>query len=849
MKKKLSKIAALMLAAVMVISGLVIVPREAANAAGKPSFTVEVNATQVKPGDTVTATLWLDAGSDLTSFAGIFEYDPNVYEISPNGVKRGEIFNDAFASAIDRPGSSGVTPGELAVFIDNDTLRYTERISIATFTMKVKADASGSGRIGFNFGDGTQMDDQGNEITLGNGNAISTVEDTNGNVITGGEIPVFIELNSITINKDDFTMEKGSTDTLTVTGSPEAAMEGKVVRWTSSDDSVVSVDQNGNVTAKGIGTVAITATVDDKTDSVNITVNAPLKGIKLNKTELTLKKGTSETLVVTYDPEDTTDDKTVTWTSSDESVASVDSNGKVTAHKDGQATITAKVGNYTAECKVNVQEVKLTGISLDKESVEVNKGESAEKLTVKYEPENTTDDKTVTWTSSDESVAVVEDGVITGIGAGTATITAKVGAFTDTCEVKVVSKLQSITITPDKAVDRLEAGDTVKMTVGYNPADTTDSKAVTWESMDENVATVDENGVVTAVGGGVTKIVAVSAADSSIKAECEIKVLIHTEGIKLNTTNIELLKGETTEPLTVTFIPANTDDSKEVKWSSSDESVATVDAEGRITGLKEGTAIITAETVVGGFTASCEVNVKEIHVNDAELSDELNPSVLYVGQKHTLKVTIDPENTTDDVYYTYSSSDSEIASVSGEGVVSALKEGKAEITITVIAGDFTKELVYKVEVKEIPLESIAFKEKVTPLEVGKTAQLEIIFNPENTTVDKTVEWSSSNTDVASISENGLVSALKAGTATITAKAGGKEVSYELTVIEKKVDKPGTTPPTDNKDQNNDNKTNNGGAVQTGDTGNFFGIMLAMLVSLSVVAAAIVFKGRGKRMHK
>ena len=827
MKKKLNKIAALLLVAAMVVTGLVVMPRDAVKAAETPSFTMETSVAEVRPGDTIRATLWLNAGSNMTSFAGILEYDPDVYELV--AVEREDIFDDYFAAAIDRPGDPGVVPGEISVFIDNYTTRYIDRISVATLVMKVREDASGTGRIGFDFGDGIQMDENGNETVLGNSGADVTVQDAEGNIIEDGNIPVHIELNSIAIDKNDFTMAKGSTDTLTVTGSPEAAMDGKTVTWASSDDSVVRVDQNGNITAAGIGTATITASVDGKMDSVTVTVNAPLTGITLNKTEITLKRGASETLVATLQPEDTTDNVTVTWTSSDAGVASVDNNGRVTAHKDGRAVVTAKAGNFEAACTVNVQEVKLTGISLDRDALTVNKGESSDRLTVRYEPENTTDDKTVTWTSSDENVATVGDGVVTGTGIGTATITAQVGEFTATCEVTVIAKLQSITITPDKDVNSLEIGDTVNMAVGYNPADTTDPKEVTWMSMDEGVATVDENGVVTAVKGGTTKIVATSVADGSITAECDIRVLIHTTGIQLNTSQIDLLKGQSTEPLTVTFIPANTDDSREVAWTSSDESVAAVDASGKITGLKEGTATITAETVVGGFTASCEVNVTEIHVTDAVLSAELNPSVLYAGQTHTLKVTVTPENTTDDVYFAYESSDNGVASVSSEGIVSALKAGKAEITVTVTAGSFTRELVYEVEVREIPLESIAFKEEITPLEAGQTAQLEIIFNPENTTVDKTVAWSSSNTDVAAISQNGLVTAVKAGTTTITARAGGKEVSYELTVTGK--------------------ETVSGGAVQTGDTGSSFSIMLAILLSLSTAACVAVFRSRGKGMRR
>ena len=145
---------------------------------------------------------------------------------------------------------------------------------------------------------------------------------------------------------------------------------------------------------------------------------------------------------------------------------------------------------------------------------------------------------------------------------------------------------------------------------------------------------------------------------------------------------------------------------------------------------------------------------------------------------------ITPENVTDEITYAYASSDETVATVDESGRISAVQAGNTEITVTVTAGEFTKELTFDLEVKEIPLEGITFKEEITPLEEGQSAQLEILFNPENTTVDRTVTWLSSDESVATI-EDGLVTAVKAGTTTISATVGDKEISYELTVTERR----------------------------------------------------------------
>ena len=158
--------------------------------------------------------------------------------------------------------------------------------------------------------------------------------------------------------------------------------------------------------------------------------------VTLNKTELTLKEGESETLTATVKPDNATD-KTVTWSTSDASIATVDANGKVTAVKEGTATITAKAGDKSATCKVTVSKnvIAVTEVTLNKTELTLKEGES-ETLTATVKPDNATD-KTVTWSTSDASIATVENGKVTAIKEGTATITAKVGDKSATCKVTV----------------------------------------------------------------------------------------------------------------------------------------------------------------------------------------------------------------------------------------------------------------------------------------------------------------------------------------------------------------------------------------------------------------------------
>lgn len=172
--------------------------------------------------------------------------------------------------------------------------------------------------------------------------------------------------------------------------------------------------------------------------TINVLVKVPLKNISLDKTTGTKNVGEIENLTVTYNPINTTDDKNVTWESSNESIAKVDSTGKVTAIAPGQATITAIVGGKTATYVVDVKQ-PLTSIFLNKANGTL-RVEGTETLTVTYNPSNTTDNKMVTWSSSDESIAKVENGKITALKVGEVTITATVGGKTAKYNLTVIEK-------------------------------------------------------------------------------------------------------------------------------------------------------------------------------------------------------------------------------------------------------------------------------------------------------------------------------------------------------------------------------------------------------------------------
>ena len=222
--------------------------------------------------------------------------------------------------------------------------------------------------------------------------------------------PAEIPVSSVTINKTTIQMKMGETETLTVTVTPSNATE-KEVLWTSSNPDVVDVDTEGVLTANKVGKATITAEVGGVKAKCSVEVTPSyieVSSVELDKSEVSLKVAETVTLKATVNPDDATD-KTVTWSSSDETIAIV-SNGVVIAKKIGKTVVIAQAGNKTATCQVTVLATDVTSVTLDKTTASLRAGETVT-LTATVNPDDATD-KTVTWSSSDQTVATVSNGVV-----------------------------------------------------------------------------------------------------------------------------------------------------------------------------------------------------------------------------------------------------------------------------------------------------------------------------------------------------------------------------------------------------------------------------------------------------
>lgn len=353
------------------------------------------------------------------------------------------------------------------------------------------------------------------------------------------------------------------------------------------------------------------------------------EGQMYNASELPLK------LTVTVDGFDA---NTATYSSSDTAVAIVEGSGetvKVKGVSEGTATITATLENGPAKLSTTYKigvipaRIPVTGMTLEPATAQLKPGGTIN-LKVTFQPENTTDNPSLTWTTSDENVATVSaDGLVTGVANGDAviTVTTADGSISATCAVKVSSDPVPVTgiqiidenKVPVTSVD-MKPGDNKEFAAVVTP-DNADSKDVKWSSSDTKVFTVDETtGKVTAVAVGTAILTATAKDTSAVTATCTINV---KGTFTVTPEQANIIPGGTVELKAMFDGKVN---NSNIEWTSGDNSIATVDASGKVTGVAAGTVTITAHEKSGLYTdVTVSITVAAVGSNTIILSADKNP--------------------------------------------------------------------------------------------------------------------------------------------------------------------------------------------------------------------------------
>ena len=620
------------------------------------------------------------------------------------------------------------------------------------------------------------VDEDGKVTAVGNGSATVFVSSSDGGYTAYCNVYVGTPLGSLSLDPGEYTLESiGSSFKIAPVFYPEDATDTEV-SWTSADPKIASVSSDGTVTAIGPGTTAITAAAAGGaiTSKCVVTVLSPALAIKISDSRLSLEEGEEATLTASVFPSDATQ-STLTWRSDKPEVATVDQDGNVRAVKAGVAVITVSVSETVFEtCTVTVVS-RVTGISFDVDELEILPGESHQ-LKVTVLPENASVPD-VNWSSDNAKVAKVSDtGLVTGLSAGVATIHAvtRDGGKMATCLVKVGTPVSGISLSKSSA--SMYVGDSpLALTAAITPSNASD-KSVVWSSSDASVASVTAgsglDATVTPVAAG-TATITVSTPDGKFSASCALTVMQHVTGVSINKSSLTLYTGQT-ETLSAQVKPEDATDTR-LTWSSSDKTVATV-ANGKVTALKAGSTQIRVTSFEGGFQAVCNLTVKQ-HATGLDLSHSTR--TIYLGQTVTMTATVLPSDASDKSV-TWTSSNSDIVSVTQNGSVTANAMGEAEITATSNDGGFSKSCKVTVIEPLVPATSLTLTPKTMSLNIGDSGALELQILPND--CNEKLKWESSDPSVATVN-NGDIKALAAGTTTITVRGINTSASATVTVID------------------------------------------------------------------
>ena len=566
-----------------------------------------------------------------------------------------------------------------------------------------------------------------------------------------------------------------------------------------------------------------------------------------------IKVGKTAQLSATVLPLDA-NNKKVTWTSGDSTVASVSENGLVTGIKAGSSVITAKTddGNFTDTCTVTVSTVAVTGISLAPTSAEIFENETKQ-FTASLTPTDATN-QGVTFTSGNTSIATVDDnGLVTGTGVGSTTIkaTSVDGHFEATSSITVKATpvvLQSITVSEEHRVFNI-GNDFVKETVTANYSNGTKvnvTSSATFNGYDMSkkgtqtvyvyytdgdvtkdtsyTISVKSSGGDTPVGNQYQIVFSKESSDGTIEIDStgirnEIasgnsyvstissysKIFSGTEGLKFGsgkqngylefTTSSVISDNQVTGIIIDSTKYGNDTGSFQIYINDGEEPLFTVtpgDDDTETYVFDTPTVVTTfyikttsVRAYLGGITFVCQPPVP---TNPESIT--LSPSTLTLGLNQTSdKITVkyNPTNANQNLGVTWSSSNTNVATVNNGVVTAKSVAGTAIITATGYGGITA---TCSVTVNDIKVTSVTVNPSSHEMSIGDTVDLTTTVKPDNAS-NKQVTWTTSDSSVASVSTSGKVTANKAGTATITATAkdgSGKSGTCYVTVTEQQMDK-------------------------------------------------------------
>jgi len=556
------------------------------------------------------------------------------------------------------------------------------------------------------------------------------------------------------------------------------------VTWSSSDTAVATINSSGMATGIISGAVTITAksgTVQGVA-GLNVTVAAVnLSSINVSPAASSIPVNTTQQFKATGSYTDgSSRDLTalVTWASTANAVATIDATGLATGVAAGPTTISATLGSVSGSTSLTIAAPTIAALTVSPDGLTLGMGIKQQfTATAVYTDGSSQDLSTgIIWSSSDATVATIDsNGLATMVGPGTITITASVGAVSDTATLTVVAAhLLSISIAPANPSIALGTTQQFTATGSFDDGSTQPLTSVAWSSSNLNVASINSSGLATSTGPGTATITATSGATSGT-------ALLTVTGaslvsIAVTPANPSMAIGTTKQfTATGTFSDTSTQDiTASVLWSSSNAAVATISNQGLASSNATGTTTIAA--TFGSVSGSTTLTVSTAHLVSITISPA-NPTI----QRHTLiKFTAsgtfsDSSVATNLSGLTWKSNHPNIANVRSTGVANGKKLG----SVTISAGASGVTGTTTLTVSNATLSSIAITPSAPNVALGSTQQFTATGTfSDSSTQDVTLNthWSSSAASVATIANgpgpSGLATTVGTGSTAIGAANGG-----------------------------------------------------------------------------
>jgi uncharacterized protein YjdB len=604
-------------------------------------------------------------------------------------------------------------------------------------------------------------------VSPGTATITATSEGKTGTVtITITAVPVA----SVTVGLVPSTITAVETSQATATTRDAAGVEltGRAITWSSDNTSVATVSSAGVVTAVSAGTANIAATSEGETGSASLTVTpAPVATVTVTPTTVSVVRGSTQQLAAeTRDAHNTVlTGRAVSWSSSNESVATVAAGGLVTGVASGSATITATSEGQSGSSSITVTPAPVASVSVALAPSTITAVGTAQATATTLDGGGgVLTGRTVTWSSDNQAVATVSSaGLVTAVAAGSVNIVATSEGRTGSAALTVTpAPVATVTVSP--AAPSIVAGNTEQLTATLKDSQdrVLTGRTVTWQSDNETVASVSPSGVVTGVAPGTATITASSEGQSGTSSITVTPAPVASVTVTLAAGSINAV--ETTQASAVTRAVSGAElTGRTITWSSDNESVATVSSAGLVTAVAVGTANITATSEGQSGSSALAVTQAPVATLTVTLGAGLINAVQTTQASATLKDSKDRVLT--DRSIVWSSDNESVASVSSTGLVSAVAVGTANITATSESQSASAALT----VTPAPVATVTVSPAAPSIVSGYTQQLTATLKDAQDRVltDRTVAWVSDNTGVATVSSTGLVTAVSGGTATIT----------------------------------------------------------------------------------